>query len=136
MIAETAVAPANGPGRLAACNAVYLPPRRVPSVTTAKDCPVPELWITIKLEPNGGVVGKGIPEGAVDAAVLANDGGDDVHLAVESADRGPPAAVGIAFGGEPGCGDQAPCDVGPLGVGQVLVARIGAHRAHPHGPLR
>ncbi len=78
---------------------------------------------------------EGVPVGAVDAAVLADDGGDDVHRAVQGPDRGPPAAVRVAFRGEAGRGDQTLGDVGPLGVSQIRVARVGAHRAQPHRPL-
>src|SRR5262249_47731410 len=76
---------------------------------------------------------EGVAVGAVDVSVLAHDGGDDVHRPVAVADCRPPAAVPVAGGGEPGRGDQAPGHVGPLGVAQVRVARVGAHRTHPHG---
>ncbi|MFD8321391.1 hypothetical protein [Kitasatospora purpeofusca] len=47
--------------------------RPVPSVTTAKDCPVPGPWITINLEPSGGVVAKGAGDDLT-AALLKHAG--------------------------------------------------------------
>ncbi|MEV5952503.1 hypothetical protein AB0M11_01775 [Streptomyces sp. NPDC051987] len=78
---------------------------------------------------------EGVAEGVVDAAVLAGEGGHDVHQAGLVAHGDPPAGVRIALRGDAGGRHQPAGHLGPLRVGQVGVSGIGADRADPHRPL-
>ncbi|WP_210524784.1 hypothetical protein [Streptomyces scabiei] len=78
---------------------------------------------------------EGVAVGVVDAAVLAGEGGHDVHLPCLVAQSDPPAGVRVAVRGDAGGRHHPAGHLGPLRVGQVGVPGIGADRADPHRPL-
>lgn len=78
---------------------------------------------------------EGVAVGVVDAAVLAGEGGHDVHQAGLVAHGDPPAGVRIAVRGDAGGRHHPAGHLGPLRVGQVGVPGVGADRADPHRPL-
>ncbi|WNZ12010.1 hypothetical protein [Streptomyces sp. 11x1] len=71
----------------------------------------------------------------MEAAVLAGEGGHDVHLPCLVAHGDPPAGVRIALRRDAGGRHDPAGHVGPLRVGRVGVPGIGADRADPHWPL-
>ncbi len=66
------------------------------------------------------------------AAVLAHGGGHDVDVVLGVAHRDPPAGGVVTVGGDAGGVHDPAGDLGPLLVGQIAVARRGAHGAVPH----
>ena len=70
------------------------------------------------------------------AAVLADEGGDDVDVVVGVADGDPPHGLVVAVWGESDTGHEFFGDVLPLLVGQGPVDGMVADRAVPHGQRR
>ena len=66
------------------------------------------------------------------AAVLADEGGDDVDVVVGVPDGCPPAGVLVAVGGDAGGGDHAAGDGRPVLVGQDRVLRGGPYGQVPY----
>jgi hypothetical protein len=84
-------------------------------------------------EVSGGGLGPGlvVPRPG-DAAVLADQGRDDVDVVVGMADGDPADRVGVAVQGEPDTRYDLAGDVLPLLVGQGSVGRVIADRGVPH----
>lgn len=61
------------------------------------------------------------------AAVVSDEGGDDVDVVVGVADGGPPAGLLVAVGGYAGGGDHAAGDGRPVLVGQDRILRGSPH---------
>ncbi|WP_328697443.1 hypothetical protein [Streptomyces sp. NBC_00342] len=78
---------------------------------------------------------EGISVAVVEAAVLTSEGGHDVHLPRLVAHCDPPAGIRIALWSDTGNGHETAGDRGPLGVGEVRLAGVGADRADPYRPF-